>query len=602
MFHAMLAVCTVAVIGAVAATANDGPWPAPVEGWVAPQPGEHPRLLFRKADLAKIKARAQTEDGKAILARLRFLLDAKNGDTLPSDFNRNKPVNTGAKGPGQLPIGAFTMGHPAGYAFLHVLTGEKKYADLAKQALIKFIEGTPDRDERYTWTSPGAGLRTGMMMTCVAMAYDLAYDAWDDAFRRRVVDEIQNYKHVCVVSGGWEGGAGGLTFDRIVNPYYPPGSNHYGALVGGGATAALAIKGDPGADDKRLDRLLADAQRNLVRAMSEGFGDHGFFAEGPGPSHMAANTSLVTAIQTMKIAGGKDFITPRTNGAWLTLRWAFETIAGRDGKPYYPCRSPSSYGTEHFARGGTSDGGEFCQGFGAIRDSARGALLYTYRNFVEPAEAKEYADRLPAGQKSYDALTYPHRAVLALVNWPIDVRPEDPGEVLGRSYRDSIHGYLAFRNAWKGADDIIVTAYLKSGPGGFIKNNDVSLMVWGLGMRLKLAGLTGKCIAYEPKPDGSGVFSVEGNGGITSVGIDFSGASGVPCLVVACGGGYSTKAEQRQEQGASARVTPVAAGKNSFTVITLSRGAAPEPKAQGDQVVVGGRTMMFDGRLIGYNP
>jgi hypothetical protein len=579
--------------------AGEGPpWPGPVAGWKAPEPGEHPRLLFRKSDLPELKKRAETPEGKAIIDRLRFLLDGKNGDTLPANFNANPPVNTGAKGPQELPaMGTFTMGHAAGYGFLYQLTGEKKYADLARQALEKFFSGTPDRDERYTWTRPGAGLRTGMMVTCVALAYDLAFDGWDEEFRKRVAGEIQNYKHACVADGGWEGGKEGLDFGHIANPYYPPTSNHYGALVGGAATAILALKGDPGVDDKKIEKLQADVEKNVVKVLSEAFGDHGFFSEGPGPSHMAANTSLVTALQTLKVAGGKDFISPRPNGQWLTLRWAFEVVPGKDGKPGYPCRNPTSYGTEYFARAGTSDGGEFCQGFGAVPDEMRPVLLWTYRSFFEPSEVKEYPDRLPKGEKSYDALTYPHRAVLAFVNFPLDAQPRNPGEALGHAYRDSLHGYLAFRNQWKDADDILVTAYLKSGPRGFIRNNDVAVKVWGLGLRGALPGVTGKLTAYEVKPDGSGVFAVE-NG--ASLAVDFSGASGAPCLVAMTGpdlkavGGES----KAKDGGASSKTTAVTAGKRSFIVMTLQKGPAPEVKAADEKVAVGEQTISFDGSKL----
>jgi hypothetical protein len=580
------------------AVARQGDWPAGVPGYVPPKPGEHPRLLFRKADLPAIKARARTPEGKAIIDRLRFLLDGASGDTMPANFNTNPPVNTGAKGPQQLPaVSTFTMGHAAGYGFLYQLTGEKKHADLARQALDKFLSGTPDRDERYTWTQPGAGLRTGMMMTCVALAYDLAYDGWDEAYRKRIVDEIQNYKHVCVTNGGWEGGKEGLDFAHIANPYYPPTSNHYGSLVGGAATAILAIRGDPGADDKRLGQLQADVEKNIVRVLTEAFGDHGFFSEGPGPSHMAANPSLVTALQTMKVAGGRDFIAPRPNGQWLTLRWAFEVLPGKDGRPCYPCRSPSTYGTEYFQRAGTSDGGEFCQGFGAVPDDKKAALLWTYRSFFEPSEAKEYPERLPKGEKSYDALVYPHRAVLAFINFPLGLEPKNPVEVLGHAYCDTLHGYLAFRNQWKDSDDIIVTAYLKAGPRGYIRNNDVAVKVWGLGLRGSLPSVTGKLAAYEVKPDGSGTFAVEGG---VSAAVDFSGASGAPCLVAMTGSDLkSVNGESKAKDGiASSKTTTVTAGTRTVIVMTLQKGPAPEAKPVGDKVTVGGQTISFDGAKI----
>src|SRR5438045_2875816 len=53
----------------------DGAWPAPVAGFVAPQPGEHPRLFFRKADLPALRKLATTPDGKMLVDRTIYLLD-----------------------------------------------------------------------------------------------------------------------------------------------------------------------------------------------------------------------------------------------------------------------------------------------------------------------------------------------------------------------------------------------------------------------------------------------------------------------------------------------------------------------------------------------
>src|SRR5689334_4976730 len=82
-------------------------WPADVPGWVKPKPGEHPRLLFRQGDVADLKKRAETPEGKALVRRLRFLLDGKNGDTL---LPPGQPEHT---------VGAFTIGHAAGYGLLY---------------------------------------------------------------------------------------------------------------------------------------------------------------------------------------------------------------------------------------------------------------------------------------------------------------------------------------------------------------------------------------------------------------------------------------------------------------------------------------------------
>lgn len=60
----LLAVAVCFACAAVLA-AEEAPWPSPVPGWKAPQPGEHPRLLFRRGDLPKLRQRARTPSREA---------------------------------------------------------------------------------------------------------------------------------------------------------------------------------------------------------------------------------------------------------------------------------------------------------------------------------------------------------------------------------------------------------------------------------------------------------------------------------------------------------------------------------------------------------
>src|SRR5262249_40879047 len=149
--------------------------------------------------------------------------------------------------------------------------------------------------------------------------------------------------------------------------------------VGGAGLAVLAIKGDPGTDDKLLTKYLDGVEKSTVRALTQGFGDHGFFAEYQGPGQINSDTALVPYLQAMKIAGGKDYITPRSNVPWITLVRVMEMIP-RGDKPYYVLRHPSSYGTELFSREGLSRGGQFAQGFGAVSEAQKPALLWAYQH------------------------------------------------------------------------------------------------------------------------------------------------------------------------------------------------------------------------------
>lgn len=641
-------------------------WPAAVPGFVPPKTGEHPRLFFRKHDLPEIKRRAATPEGRAIVVRLRRLLGA-DGEKLPSEHNRRFPVNITAKGPDELPIGAFTMSHAAGYGMLYQLSGDTRYADMARACLemmfdegrysvsyaeikierekvspnlFNYVErlakegkrpseedlkqrilryGQPDRDERYTWTTPGAKLRIGPMFLCVAMAYDLCHDAWDEAFRRRVVREMLDYHHVPVDFDMYsEGHQGPATMESLVHCSYPPESNHFGAYIGGAGVALLAIRGDAGADPERVEKYLATIEKNALRLLSNGFGDHGFFAEGHGPSHMAAHSVFVPFLQAARTAWGKDFIAPRSNAPWLTLRWAMEIVPDSAGKPYYPNLHPGPYGPEWIERAGVSDGGHFSQGFGALADDdQRAALLWVYRNFVEPGETAEYPKWLDEGERSDDAMVYPHRAVLALVNWPIDLEPRNPADVLGRSRVDRHMGYYMFRKAWSGSNDVYFTLLTNPhGKHGYVRGpRGGNFAFWGLGLRSKWSqGLVKPEETYfKAETDGGGVVSFKhADDRIVSVAVDYSEKAGAPAVVVFANPWFSEEDQTRTHWHQLRSITPrqtqpgpslvyrrAQVGNVSMLVATLSEGEPPELTVRDGKLVIGRQTYTFDGAKLG---
>ena len=95
------------------------------------------------------------------------------------------------------------------------------------------------------------------------------------------------------------------------------------------------------------------------------------------------------------------------------------------------------------------------QGFGAVREKCKPAMLCVYNNFVE---------RDPAG-RTYDTVSkYPHRAVLSLVNRPIGMEPKNPSEIFPNTNADRYHGHFLFRNQWKDETDVVVIVKLKAEP------------------------------------------------------------------------------------------------------------------------------------------
>lgn len=576
-----VAVCLVACSSSPAASV-EAPWPIPVEGFVPVQPGEHPRLFFRKSDLPELKRRATTPEGQAIVARLKALLGG--GEAMPKHFT---PATSGLGASPECPLGSYTLWHGAGFGLLYQITGNRMYADLGRECVEKAFAGTRDIDARNAFIKPTSSIRGGPSIAAIATAYDLCYDGWEPAFREKVCSSIMTWKQ----PGEKGGGSDYSSVERVAtNPKLGPNSNHFGMNVGGGAIAILAILGDKGADDEALRKWLPIMERNLMRAVTEGFGSGGYFHE-DSSHHIAANQSLVPAFQAMKVCAGKDFTRGRPNVRCLPLRYAIELLpsGNDDGACVYPLPwGEGGYGTDSFDRGSNSHGGHFAQGFGVLPSEVRPAYLWVYRKFVEPGEDKAYARLLKPGEKSYDGLLYPQRAMLALVNWPIGVEPVNPEKLIPKVLVDDLNQHYVFRNRWQDADDTLVSVTLNSRKNGATSKR---CLVWGLRQRCELGSLD-KCKAklFDPRADGSGVLATEGG---SSIGVDFSKASGAEALVVIAG-----PAANGGQASGKGKIATVTAGGTPFSILTLTQDAHPEPTVEGDTVKVGGQTIKFDNTRI----
>ncbi|MGB2822693.1 MAG: hypothetical protein WBF17_17045 [Phycisphaerae bacterium] len=559
-------------------------WWVPVKGFKAPAPGEHPRLWFRRSDVEPLRVKAGTPEGKAILTRLRRMLDGGNGETLPKDFNPTPPHNHN-KSPRFAMGTTFTSWHCVGYALLHTVTGERKYDDLARESLELMFAGKMDIDNRYGWKTPGTGFRPGPILAGVGLTYDMCYDAWPDDFRRKVALSIQDYAQPTASSGGGKT----VTLKYLSGRTgYPPGSNHYGAHVAAG-TGVLAILGDPGVDDGRMKVRLAEFERDLVHSLAYGFGDGGFFSEGHHPGRVSSNLGILPFMMALRTAAGRDYIAARANSQWITLRWVLETVSGKGGA-YFPHRGV--YGGDDFDMDGMSHDGEFAYGFGSIPDEHRPALLWLYENSVKPH------------RDTWGAATYPNRAVAAFVNWPAGAKATNPEEVCPRAVADTVHGYFVNRNRWKDAEDIVITHLLATGPEGYYRVKDAgTIHVWGLGVRAswKTGMRNALPTFWQAQKDGSSVLTVADG---SSLAVDFSGASGAPAMLVGTGPAFAKTSHRppRTKGAATTRLTEVEAGGRKFALLTLQTGEAPSPAAAAQTVTIGKQTVAFDGEKIVLKP
>ena len=597
---AALAAIAASLMQGASLAAEKAEWPTDVPGFVPVKPGEHPRLVFRKTQLPALKKRAERPEGKVMIERLKKQL-----------------------------AGKFTLWHASGYAFLYQITGEKQYADKAFDTAQETLTGRANPDGRYTW--PGNGqLRAGPCLSGMALAYDMAYDGWDEAQRKKIADGIMANPY----------------FDQIpTKPRHCPGCNHWGAHTGGCGVALLALKDDPGIPRERIDRYLGTVIHNIKRAIMEGHGKYGYYYEGHHCGRLAVNTGMLLFMQAYREAMGKDLVPGCSNAEWQLTKWVYEFV-DHGPERHYTYNSRGMYRRE-FDRTGMSTGGDFAHGFGVCPDKHKPAVLWLYNHIVEP------------GEKTYDIMSLPHRAPYAFVNWPLDVKERNPGELFPLVLAEEGPGYFLFRNGWKDKGNIVVTALLGSTPaGGRRMARGGSIEVCGRGIKYVFPGMfhTSRMTYFRAARDGSGVLSAvlldQGKrienmpadaikGEPTAMAVDFSGASGADLLVAQVGAqvGHTTaywlqieKAVVKDMKGLDGyytRTTRIGKhvlkknaapdidllGENeveeeemtlgekqvkppTWCVMTLQKGPAPKVNLEDGKIVVGGQTLSFDGKKI----
>lgn len=566
-WQTLLAVAMVLVVQAA-----DQPWPAAVAGHVPLTAGEHPRLFLRKAELPALKARAATPEGQAIIARLRQLLDGKDGTAMPPAMRSGEPPHGDKSTPVEQPIGCLSLSHPAGYGLLWQLTGEQRYADLGKQCAQLMLDGYRDRDgkARYSLRQPSGALRAGPSLGWFALGYDLCYDGWDPEFRKQVARAIETYDE-----------GDGMSLDELVKgARHFPASNHWGMQVGGGAMAVLAITGDPEvADQPRLDALLKTSQAAMIRNLTEGFGDGGYFSEGDGTGSMASHIIFLSALQAWSVSQGLDFIGPRPHARWTALKWIHQTIPRADKLDDLRACFPARGGYPHniWARpDGVSGAGYFAIGYAAVTPEERAGLWWFYRTHLMAHDQER-------GTPWDTTSLYPHHAVLAFINTPFGTEPRNPAEVMPRVARDTRHGFYAFRNRWQDSDDIVITQLTRKSPARMAHGPDRQMQVWHHGKREQWGSIPAKAEHFFTAKDGSALIGGTVGGQAVWVGIDFSRACGADGLLATTG----------KEQGESFTI-----GATTVTLRVLGEGAAKATQ-DGEAIVIGQQRISVaeDGRL-----
>jgi len=380
------------------------------------KPGEHPRILFRRHELASLREKFKTPFGQALAA---------------------------------------SWSGPVGLGLKYQMTGDAKLAEQCAQAV------------RAQMADRGGGFPAdrawGNRIEFVAEAYDLCYDAWPADFKR----EVEQY--LLAEGGRWAGGGGS-------NAHVC--SNRASPQYGGAAIAGLALWGEPGpapaesADEagKRFWRDQAEncqrlggadprylvvferARQLMVLHYREGIGAGGFHGE---CAHYATeatdNPSRYAA--AYRRCFGYDVSPDPDITHWLLCRMFAHC--------YPPDSDPWPLGINGWQ---TIPGGYWASLYPIVPEQVRPAVLWAWQrhlgfagtnDVLKQLEAKKGKDGRPPGFASDPRF---------FVNYPLDGKPQPPSALMPLTWRADGLGFYAFRNSWDGKADCILQVFAKTHP------------------------------------------------------------------------------------------------------------------------------------------
>jgi hypothetical protein len=383
------------------------PWPGVVAGHVPVAPGEHPRLIFRKADLPRLRQNAETPEGKAIMARCMAVLDYTAHD---ENYK-------------------FDSWPAIGYGFAWQMTGDAKYAGKARSIIqAKFFDRSP---------IGGQDIHHGPQLQGLALALDLCYDGWDDAFRQKCVDEIWHRTQECIT-----GTAGGGTMGGLNMAYW---SNHNGIRVAAAGLGALAVwhektRGGTVLEDEAV-RVAEEAAYDARGWIRDGCGGGAWFMEGLFYKGMTLVRGLAPFLQAYPVATGRR-IQAAPLGRHLIVGHFIEAAPGKT-----------------FV-GGSPTG--VLAGSDGIDEDSWAELVWTVGLALVPDDqmpAVKYLNTRSVGPRGDGTfgLARGCYAPYLMVAWPFGVQEKPPQECFDWLSPDPENGHWVFRPVWKDSSDILLT-------------------------------------------------------------------------------------------------------------------------------------------------
>ncbi len=266
--------------------------------WIDPKellgrvPRTHPRILYPKSNIEKIRSTLSTTRAKSWQA-CKAAADRALSKGVPEFPTYHRIEDTSTSRLEYQKYFAYFRGYVDGalmdLSLAYLMTNDAKYANAAKKILLE-IASWPTDDDDVTSVSARWGDEVGLSFSkCVHIAYDWLYDALDDREKQLVFKMCH--------ARAWQ------TYRRLTRKNFLtyPGESHNGRLIAYLTDMSLAMAGEtPDAETWQTYSLKA-----LLTIYPHWAGIDGGWAEGI-PYGLWYNTFYIPALEGLRQLAGYD--------------------------------------------------------------------------------------------------------------------------------------------------------------------------------------------------------------------------------------------------------------------------------------------------------
>jgi hypothetical protein len=398
-------------------------------------------------------------------------------------------------------------------AFLYLLTGHRRYAQIAFDALHA-VHNDPS-PEHHLPESSSHGLARAMIGKGFAIAYDWAFHGYTPEQRAYLRDRIE------VALDAWPAYRHG----NLETEHH--GSNWVAVTRGGELVMMLAV----GQERQRQERFRY-LKETLEQHMKTAYGPSGWGQEGLGYTSYASQF-LLPAVYSLQSIGDPYLDAQLAQKAWYRLVMA--THAFTPQRDRLMSGVDTGFGNDH--QGWTS----------LLLGSVPPGSLPYYKYFYDHHMGKDAAG---APGEKYDPLRA--GTTWALIYYPESVPARNPTGAVERTLFDERKGAYFFRNRWQDADDVLVSFMgdythhgnawdvreafqigvigfgtpFVGGPGTAAAGSNArsdglsALLVDGRAFVSGGPGHTGAPFYARPEPDGGGYVIVDGGEKFAALGLN----------------------------------------------------------------------------------